>query len=337
MSDSNIGDKILENIDNEADDCKTEKEMPSAEDLGGNEEREAPMPCRSSNEFNTEPLFETESSSASRATLNMEMTLLHKADEEVDKHIETENAMKTNKEQSSDVDLCGYIDSQKPRPCVSSDESYAERFPIPASSSASGVTLNIDMTYLHKDEAMVEKYLEIVDDVMINKGKSSDEVKHESGPKEPCTTSDWSNAERSLAPERCSNTRIEMTYLHKKDEEKVGKYRYMSLDQDRKRREDTCRYEAPCTSHSVHEWLPTSASSHSPVLTGAENLLNTDEEYDEVKTESENSSDTSPGSYEEPHEAHSGQPPVPGGSRSPVAAPGEISTPGETAVYQELQ
>ena len=125
---------------------------------------------------------------------------------------------------------------------------------------------------------------------------------------------------------------IEMTYLHKKDDEKVDKYRYMTLDQDRKRREDLGRYEAPCTSSTCINEQPPAQESHSALgaTCAAESLLNTDDAYDEVMTENGNSSDTSGGGYEEPDVVNLEQPQVP--ERSPQRA-----TSGEISDYQELQ
>ena len=129
------------------------------------------------------------------------------------------------------------------------------------------------------------------------------------------------------------NINIEMAYLHKKDEEKVDKYRYMTLDQDSKRREDLGRYKSlsvPCMSSvRVNDRESRSDSGASPA---SENPFNTDQEYDEVMTENEISSDTCPGGHEEPDVVNSERPPVPGRSQSQRVT----SATGETSVYQEL-
>ena len=133
------------------------------------------------------------------------------------------------------------------------------------------------------------------------------------------------NTKRLLAKESMSasgatkNISIEMTYLHKKDEEKVDKYRYMTLDEDSKRREDLGRCDAPCTSSTGVNVRPAAQECRFA-------LDSTSSEYDDVVIESTNSSDTSPGGYEE-------RPPVPGRSHSRW----ETSTQGETSVYQELK
>ena len=204
---------------------------------------------------------------------------------------------------------------KKPMPCRSSDGFYAVWLPSSESSPTSGVTLNIDMAYLHKADENVEKYLELVDDAMIKKDNLSEKGHHEVGDEEPipCTSLDKFNTKMPLAKESSSastatkNINIEMTYLHKKNEEKVDKYRYMTLDKDSKRREDICRYEAPCTS--------------------------TDNEYDDVMIESENSSVPDASGYEEPDVVNSERPPVPERSHSRRVT----STPGDTSVYKELE
>ena len=109
----------------------------------------------------------------------------------------------------------------------------------------------------------------------------------------------------------------------------------MTLDQDRKRREDVGRYEASCVStHRVNEQPPSAA----------------DDEYDEVMIESENSSAVSSGRYKVPDKAHLGRPsvPPPGGYEEPDVIDSEQPpTPGSnrsrsvtsatTFVYQEVK
>ena len=196
-----------------------------------------------------------------------------------------------------------------PASCPCYDGSYEEQLPAPESSISEGA----------KNDEKVHKYLEIVHDNKTEKQKSSDEDQHESVPEEPvaCTT------ERSSASRATLN--IEMTYLHKKDEEKVEMCRYMTLDDDAKRMEDIGRYEAPCTSTAGVSERPAVREGHLAlgVTPNAENFPNTDDEYDEVMTESENSSDSTLEGYEEPDALR--------------VTTGATSTPGETSVYQELQ
>ena len=70
-------------------------------------------------------------------------------------------------------------------PCTSSDGFYAERFPDPESSLTPGVPINVLMTYMHKAEEKENKYLEIIDDVMIQQENLSDESPYESRAEQP--------------------------------------------------------------------------------------------------------------------------------------------------------
>ena len=261
----------------------------------------------------------------------VEMLCLDKDDRKIEK---------TKQAKPSDEDPEGYKEAEKPMPCRSSDGFYAEWLSASENSLNPGATPNVEMRYMHNTDEKEDKYLEIIDDVMIQKEILSDVDTNESAAEQPMSFALVKfEAERFPAPKSTSgsavtkNTNIEMTYLHKKDEEKVDKYRYMILDQDSKRREDLGRYKSlpvPCVS-SVNARESSSSSRAGPP---AENLLNTDE-YDEVMTENENSS---PGGYEEPGVVNSERPPVPpsGGyeepdmvnsERPPVPPPGGFGEP----------
>ena len=172
---------------------------------------------------------------------------------------------------------------------------------------------------------------------MIKKDNLSEKSHHEVGDEEPipCTSLDKFNTKMPLAKEGTSasaatrNISIEMTYLHKKNEEKVDKYQYMTLDEDSKRREDIGRYEAPCTSTTGVNVRPAARERHSALEASSA----ADNEYDDVLIESENSSVPDASGYEEPDVVNSERPPVPPRSQSRR----ETSTPGETSVYQELE
>ena len=177
---------------------------------------------------------------------------------------------------------------------------------------------------------------------MIKKENLSDERSYESGAEEPVQSTSFVKfkAKQSAIPKCTSASAItknicrEMTYLHKKDEEKVDKYRYMTLDQDRKRREDIGRYEAPCTSTPGVYEQPATQERH-PVLgalPNAENLMATDNQYDDVLMQSENSSDPGSGGYKEPDVVNSERP-VPGRSRFQRVT----SATGETSDHQTLR
>ena len=278
-----------------------------------NEEFKEPVACTSSDVLKDERPVHSVSSTPTVVTSNIEMTYLDVSDRKVEKK------------------------SEKPMPCRSSDGFYAEQLLSSECIPTSRVTPNIDMTYLHKADEKVEKYLELVDDAMIKKDNLSVEGHHEVGDEEPipCTSLDKFNTKMPLAKESTSasaatrNVSIEMTYLHKKNEEKVDKYRYMTLDEDSKRREDIGRYEAPCTSADGVNEHPAAQERHSALEASSA----ADNEYDDVLIESENSSIPDAPGYEEPDVVNSERPPVPGRSHSRRVT----STPGETSVYQELQ
>ena len=299
---------------------KTKQEKSPKED----EEFKEPEACTSSDIFKDEWLVQPVSSTPTVVTSNIEMTYLDMSERKV---------KKTKQENSSEKEPDGHEESEKPMPCTSSDGFYAERLPSSEISPTSRVTPNIDMTYLHKANEKLEKYLEIIDDVTIRKEKSH----HESGDEKPipCTSLDKFNTKMPLAKESTSastatkDISIEMTYLHKKNEEKVDKYRYMTLDEDSKRREDIGRYEAPCTSADGVYERPAAQERHSALEASSA----ADNEYDDVLIESENSSVPDARGYEEPDVVNSERPPVPGRSHSQQVT----STPGETSVYQELQ
>ena len=210
--------------------------------------------------------------------------------------------------------------------------------PMPCPDSNAEANIHVE---IRKADEKVHKYLEIVHHVETKQNEPSHAHLFRNKEHEKtvmCKASDGFYAKQPSGPEGSSVSRvtsnIEMTYLHKKDEEKVDKYRYMTLDQDRKRREDLGRYEALCASSTcVIEHSPAN-ENHSAILatSGAENLLNTctDDACVEVMTENGNSSDASGGDYEEPDVVNSERPPVPG--RSPQGV-----TPGEISDYQELQ
>ena len=313
---------------------KTMQKKISKEDSNRYVESKKPVACTSSDGFKDERTIRSVSSSLGM-TPNIEKTYLDVAERKLEK---------TKQENSSEKEPDEHEEFEKPMPCGSSDGFYAERLATSESSLTSGVNLNIGMTYLHNVDENVE-YLEIVDDVMVKKEKSSDEGQQKSGTKKPMP--DKFNAGQSTAAENSSALgvttnieSIEMEYLHKKDEEKVEKYRYMTLDEDSKRREDIGRYKSlsvPCMSSA---WANTrescSTSGKSPA---SENLLNTEDEYDEVMTENESSVGYErppvPPScgYEEPDVVNSERPPVTGRNRSQQVT----STTGDTSVYQELQ
>ena len=303
---------------------KTKEEKSPKED----EEFKEPVACTSSDVLKDERPVHSVSSTPTVVTSNIEMTYLDMSDRKVEK---------TKQENSPEKEPEGHKESEKPMPCRSSDGFYAERFIALESSPTSGLSLNRDMTYLHKADENVEKYLEIIDDVMIEKEKSTDEGQQKSGPEErlPSTTLEKFNTKIPFAKESTSasaatkNISVEMTYLHKKNEEKVDKYRYMPLDQDSKRREDIGRYEAPCTSTDGVNVRLSAQERHS----AQEASSAADNEYDDVLIESENSSVPDARGYEEPDVVNSERPPVPERSHSRRVT----STPVDTSVYQELE
>ena len=294
---------------------KTMQQKTSKEDRDRYEEFEEPVARTSSDEFKDKwPIHSVSSPTSLEVTSNIELTYLDRINRKLEK---------TKQENSSGKEPNRHEESERPMPCRSSDEFYDEQLPTSESNPTSGVNLNIEMKYLHNTDKKVEKYLEIIDDVTIRKEKGLLECGDEKPI--PCTSLDKFNTKRLLAKESMSasgatkNISIEMTYLHKKDEEKVDKYRYMSLDEDRKRREDLGRCDAPCASSTGVNVRPAAQECRFA-------LDSTSSEYDDVVIESTNSSDTSPGGYEE-------RPPVPGRSHSRW----ETSTQGETSVYQELK
>ena len=315
----NMGDEKAE---------KTKQEKSPKED---EEFKEPVVACTSSDVFKDEQPVLSVSSTTTAVTSNIEMTYLNMSDR---------NLEKTKQENSREKEPDGHEESEKPMPCRSSDGSYAERLPASESSPTSGVTQNIDMTYLHKADERVEKYLELVDDVMIEKEKLSDEGQQKSRTEEPMPSTSLEKFNTQMpkypftkgitsASAATKNISIEMTYLHKKDEEKVDKYRYMTLDEDSKRREDIGRYEAPCTSADGANEHPAAQERHS----AQEASSAADNEYDDVLIESEISSVPDASGYEEPDVVNSERPPVPRRSHSQRVT----STPGDTSVYQELQ
>ena len=307
---------------------KTMQQKTSKEDSNRYEESKELVACTSSDEFTDERQIRSViSPTTPELTSNREMTYLDQGDRKVEK---------TKQENSSKKEPEGHEESEKTMPCRSSDGFYAEQLPTSASSLTSGVTPNIDMTHLHKSDERVEKYLELVDDVMIEKEKLSEKGHHEVGDEEPISCRSLDKfIKRPLTKESISvsaaskSFSVEMTYLHKKDEERVDKYRYMPLDQDSKRREDIGRYKAPCTPTNGVNERPAAQERHSTLEASSA----ADNEYEDVLIESENSSVPDASGYEDIDVFNSELPPVPERSHSRRVT----STPGETSVYQELQ
>ena len=324
---TDIGMKSLDKNDRKVE--KTMQQKTSKEDSNRHEESKEPVACTSSDEITDErQICSVSSRTTPGLTSNREMTYLDMSDRKVEK---------TKQENSLEKEPEGHEESEKPMPCRSSDGFYAEQLHTSESSPTSRVSPNIDMTYLHKADERVEKYLELVDDGMIEKEKLSEKGPHEGADEvpTPCTYLDKFNIKRPLTKESISvsaiskSISVEMTYLHKKDEEKVDKYRYMPLDQDSKRREDIGRYKALCTPTNGVNERPGAQERHStPEASSA-----ADNDYDDVWIESENASVPDARGYEEPDEMNSERPPVPERSHSQRVT----STPGETSVYQELQ
>ena len=294
---------------------KTKQEKSENAELGVYEEYKEPVPDTSLDEVKAEQLPDSERSPTLGVTLNVEMTYLCRGE-------------KKKLENTPEEDPDAYK-TEKPKPCTSSDGFYAERLPASESSLTPGVTLN-------KPDEKEEKYLEIIDDVTMQQENLSDEGPNESRAEQPMSftfvkfEAEGFPAQKSTSASAATkNVSIEMTYLHKKDEKKVDKYHYMTLDQDSKKREDLGRYTSlsvPCMS-SVIARKSSSISGASP----ASENLNTDDEYDEVMTENENSSGTSPDGYEEPDVVNSVLPPVQGSHSQ------RVTSAGETSVHQELQ
>ena len=249
------------------------------------------------------------------------------------------------------ADLDGYEKCEKPMPCISPDWFNAERLPAPEKCPTTS-TQNVQMTYFRKANETEEKHLEIVDDVKTMEATSSNVDLggyKESEKTVSCMTSDGFNVEWPLALESSSalgstiNINIKMTY--KKGEEKVERCRYISIDDDSKRKEDLGRYEAlsvPCTSSAGDNERSPSPESDSPSgsNSAAGNLINTEEDYDDVMIENENSDQDE---YEEPDEVHSGHPSVPPNvisSEQPPTPGSSCSSSGTSATtspYQEVK
>ena len=307
---------------------KKKQEKTSQEDPNLYKESEKSVSCPPSDGVKSKQPSNTKTSPTSGVNTDIGMKCLDKNDRKLEK---------TKQENSSEKEPNGHEESEKPMPCRSSNGSYAERLPASESSPTSGLTLNIDMTYLHNPDEKVEKYLELVDDAMIKNEELSEKGLHEVGDEEPipCTSLDKFNTKMPLAKESTSastattNISIEMTYLHKKNEGKVDKNRYMPLDQVSKRSEDIGRYEAPCTSTTGVNERPASQERHSTLDASSA----ADNEYDDVLIESENSSVPGASGYEEPDMVNSELPPVPGRIHSRRVT----STPQDTSVYQELE
>ena len=104
-------------------------------------------------------------------SLSERYTEMQKADENEHKYLEIVHDVKTKKGKSGKVRQVE--GPEAPVPCTSSAGFYAERLPVSESSSVSEATFNIEMTYLHKVDEKVPKYLEIVDDVTTKKESSS--------------------------------------------------------------------------------------------------------------------------------------------------------------------
>ena len=341
----NMGDEKVE---------KTKQEKTSEEDPNGHKESEKSVLCPSSDGMKSKQPPNTKTS----PTSDIGMKSLNKNDGKVEKTMQQKSSKEgPHRHEESKVPVActsssGFKDkheeSEKPVPCkpTSSDGFYAERLPAQESWPASGATPNIEMVYLDKADEKVEKYLEILPDVKTKQEEISDvdiarNEEHED--LVSCKPPDIFDAKQPPASGSSSVlgvAHIETTYLHKMDEEKVDKYRYMTLDEDAKAKEGLGRYKTlsvPCTSSDgVNELPPSRESGSDPGATSAaENLMHTDDDYDDVVIESENSSEADPGDYEEPDVLDSEQPPVPERRGSQGLTPDQTSTSGETSVYQE--
>ena len=143
----------------DGDDAVTKKE-PSQDEVPYMGVPVPPAPCPSSDGFYDERL------PAPEGTSSADDTEVQKADENEQKYLEIVHDVKTNERKSDKVRQVEKLGS----PVITSTSSYgfyAERLPASESSSVSEATLNrpIEMTYLHKVDEKVQKYLEIVDDV----------------------------------------------------------------------------------------------------------------------------------------------------------------------------
>ena len=217
--------------------AEKKRQEKTSEDPNLYKESDKSVSCPSSDGMKSKQPPNTKTSPTSGVTTDIGMKCLDKNDRKLEK---------TKQENSSEKEPNGHEESEKPMPCRSSNGSYAERLPASESSPTSGATPNIEMMYLHKADGNVEQYLELVDDAMIKNEELSEKGHHEVGDEKPipCTSLDKFNTKMPLAKEGTSastatkNISIEKTYLHKKNEEKVDKNRYMPLDQDSKRTED---------------------------------------------------------------------------------------------------
>ena len=328
-----MGNEKVEKVDVE----KKKPRKTSVEDLAKYEESEQPMPCTSFEEVQAELPPASECSPTSGGTPNLDMTYLDMGERKVEK----------TKQEKSSEDADEYEETEKPMPCrpTSSDTLNAEWLPTLESSPTSTATSNKEMTYIHKVE---EKVLEILDNVTAKKENLSDEGPDESRQEEPMLftsvkfEAEPSPAEKSISASAVAkNISIEMTYLHKKDEENVDNYQVLTIDDEVKRKENVSQHEAlptPCISSTAVIKAPDQeCSSASGASATSENLMNTDE-FDEVITENENPSDASKGGYEEPLVVNSERlsVPPPGGyeepdvvnsERPPVPPPGGYEEP----------
>ena len=327
-----MGNEKVEKVELE----KKKQKKTSVEDLAKHGESEQPMPYTSFEEVKAELPPASECSPTSGATPNLDMTYLDMGERKVEK----------TKQVKSSEDADEYEETEKPMPCrpTSSDTLNAEWLPTPESSPTSTATSNKEMTYIHKVE---EKVLEIRDNV--KKENLSDEGPNESRQEEPMLfTSAKSEAENFPAQKSICATAaaksigIEMTYLHKKDEEKIDNYQVLTIDDEVNRNENVNQHEelpTPCISSTGVIKAPPDqeCSSASGASATSENLIDTDE-YDEVIAESENPSDASKGGYEEPLVVNSERlsVPPPGGyeepdvvnsERPPVTPPGGYEEP----------
>ena len=334
-----MGNEKVEKVEVE----KKKQKKTSVEALAKYEESEQPMPYTSFEEVKAEFPPASECSPTSGVSPNLDMTYLDVGERKVEK----------TKQEKSSEDADEYEEPEKPMPFrpTSSDTLNAEWLPTPESSptSTTCTTSNKEMTYIHKVEEKVRKYLEILDNVMAKKENLSDEGPNESRQEEPMLfTSVKFEAEPSPADKSISasavaqSISIEMAYLHKKDEEKVDNDQFLTIDDEVKRKENVIQHEAlptPCISSTGVIKAPPDqeCSSASGASATSENLMNTDE-FDEVITENENLSDVSPGGYEEPVVVNSERPPVPppcgyeehdvvNSERPPVTPPGGYEEP----------
>ena len=151
-----FGKSSIEMTSLDMDDEKAEKtkQIKSRDaELCVYKESKEPVQCTSLDGVKGERLPAPERSPSSGVTLNVQMTYL-----DMDKKKKQENIPE---------DQDGYKETEKPMPCR---WVYAERLPAPESNFTPGVTLN-------KPDEKEEKYLEIIDDVTMQKENLSDESK----------------------------------------------------------------------------------------------------------------------------------------------------------------